>query len=662
MKKFLALLLLCAAAHAQVTPVVPAHSIVGNATALPAAPTALSAQSFAHTFGNSVSILTYGAKGDAVVAVYTVSITSGLHALTATGASFVSTDCQTGTGCTGTNGNKAIAVTGAGVTPTLSGVAITGTAGQFSCTCTGLAVGQAPTISGTFGGTGSITGYSDPTIYYISATDGTSTFTLQTSAQQAIVTTAGTTGLTYAVPTLPLATTISGYTSATAVTLAGAAGTTVTTTSKLVDYGTDDTTAIQNEINAGSGLNFSNHQQFEVFIPCPYKFLITSALVLPPATKVAGCGREPGSQIIVAGSGAIVIDGSSYGGWDKFIEVEGLFFDMTNAVAANCVYLHSSYYVRIRDVWFNNSGPGCGSAEMAILTGNDIVLDNVSIAGNSSAANSNPLGLRIDGASVRMFSVDREYFAVGWESTGAPVVDDTDPYIESSHVPYIHDITSGQVNIFGGTYSGNTGAPYLIDIQKDNLAIYGTYLPSVSYVTSVFNVPATASFTNVRTFGLFNGYGNSWFASGANLAAVEMLSPAIGHVDRKTIDITKQLTSATPTGLASFKTSGVMNCVVTVFADIHTGAGNGTVSTKYTFTIGAGLVPNIVVDDVSTASNSNWIIGLSAPTLTVSSAVYSFGLTATVSGALGTGLAADVWAKIEYSSYDPSATNAVRAL
>jgi hypothetical protein len=81
---------------------------------------------------------------------------------------------------------------------TISGVAITGTAGQFSCTCTGLTVGAQVAISGTFGGTGSITGYSNPTNYYVSATNGTSTFTLQTSAQAAIVTTAGTpTGLTY---------------------------------------------------------------------------------------------------------------------------------------------------------------------------------------------------------------------------------------------------------------------------------------------------------------------------------------------------------------------------------------------------------------------------------------------------------------------------------
>ena len=81
----------------------------------------------------------------------------------------------------------------------LSTVVITGTAGQFSCATTALSVGQAIKISGTFGGTGSITGYTDPTTYYIIATNGTTTFTLSaTSGGSAITTTAGTpTGLTY---------------------------------------------------------------------------------------------------------------------------------------------------------------------------------------------------------------------------------------------------------------------------------------------------------------------------------------------------------------------------------------------------------------------------------------------------------------------------------
>jgi len=90
-------------------------------------------------------------------------------------------------------------------TITLTGVTITGTAGQFGCTTASetLVVNQPVTISGTFGGTGSISGYSDPTTYYIVATNGSTTFTLSTTLGGAgVTTTAGTpTGLTYTVKT-----------------------------------------------------------------------------------------------------------------------------------------------------------------------------------------------------------------------------------------------------------------------------------------------------------------------------------------------------------------------------------------------------------------------------------------------------------------------------
>ena len=60
-----------------------------------------------------------------------------------------------------------------------------------------MVVGEQLTISGTLGGTGSITGYSSPTTYLILATNGSTTFTLGTLSGAAIVTTAGTpTGLT----------------------------------------------------------------------------------------------------------------------------------------------------------------------------------------------------------------------------------------------------------------------------------------------------------------------------------------------------------------------------------------------------------------------------------------------------------------------------------
>lgn len=90
-------------------------------------------------------------------------------------------------------------------TITLSGVQIVGTAGQFQCSAASstLVINQPVVISGTLGGTGTISGYSNPTTYYIVATNGSTTFTLSTSlGGSGVTTTTGTpTGLTYTVNT-----------------------------------------------------------------------------------------------------------------------------------------------------------------------------------------------------------------------------------------------------------------------------------------------------------------------------------------------------------------------------------------------------------------------------------------------------------------------------
>lgn len=98
--------------------------------------------------------------------------------------------------------NATVFLAGAPYTSTLSTVVSTGTAGTFTCAASTLVVGQPITLSGTYGGTGSITGYANPTTYYIITTNGTTSFTLSaTFGGSAVVTTAGTaTGITYTTP------------------------------------------------------------------------------------------------------------------------------------------------------------------------------------------------------------------------------------------------------------------------------------------------------------------------------------------------------------------------------------------------------------------------------------------------------------------------------
>lgn len=113
---------------------------------------------------------------------------------------------------------------------TLATVAITGVAGQFSCTASlnGVVVGNSVLIAGTYGGTGSITGYTNPKKYWIIAANaGGATFTLSaTQNGLPITTTAGTpTGLTYTVTTEAFSTSAQAGTALSSVVITGIAGT-----------------------------------------------------------------------------------------------------------------------------------------------------------------------------------------------------------------------------------------------------------------------------------------------------------------------------------------------------------------------------------------------------------------------------------------------------
>ena len=108
---------------------------------------------------------------------------------------------------------RAIRVTTAtAAATTLASVVIANITGGITFTSqSGLVANQRLTISGTYGGTGSITGYTDPTTYILTAVTATSA-TLTTTAGAAVVTTAGTpTGLTYTLGVTPVTVTVSGF-------------------------------------------------------------------------------------------------------------------------------------------------------------------------------------------------------------------------------------------------------------------------------------------------------------------------------------------------------------------------------------------------------------------------------------------------------------------
>jgi len=219
----------------------------------------------------------------------------------------------------------------------IAGVAITNTAGAFSCAATTLAVGDRLTITGTLGGTGTITGYATNTVYKVSAVTGTSpnvtAFTLQTEADVAIVTTAGTpTGLTYTSDNSAIDLTSLGTGSshtltfaATTVSLLGGAGSGATATPVIssgvitgitvTDGGTGyagaratavlGTGASASEVDSvtvnepGSGFSFANVS----FVPVPGT--ITATVATSGTGGQFTCGNSTltvGSHILITGT------------------------------------------------------------------------------------------------------------------------------------------------------------------------------------------------------------------------------------------------------------------------------------------------------------------------------------------------------------------------
>jgi hypothetical protein len=90
-------------------------------------------------------------------------------------------------------------VAGDSAAVTLASVAVANTSGYFTANASTFATGQLISVSGTLTGSATITGYVNPTTYYVVDTNGTTTFQLAASEGAAnIITTSGNTrGLTF---------------------------------------------------------------------------------------------------------------------------------------------------------------------------------------------------------------------------------------------------------------------------------------------------------------------------------------------------------------------------------------------------------------------------------------------------------------------------------
>lgn len=208
---------------------------------------------------------------------------------------------------------------------------------------------------------------------------------------------------------------------------------------------------------------------------------------------------------------------------------------------------------------------------------------------------------------------------------------------------------------------GGSGASYVINIQSDNLAIYGTQLPAGGYATAALNLASTPAFKNVKVYGSFNVATNSVLPSSANLASIEFHPPLTPRVSRATIDFARPTTtSGDVTHLLSLATSDVMKCRLTIYA--YVGAGNGCTSAQYDFVLGSnGYIPNIVTSAVSSLITGRWAVALTNPTLTSSGSIYTFSITGTSTGSSGPANVS-IYGQLEYASYDAAASNVITAI
>lgn len=437
------------------------------------------------------------------------------------------------------------------------------------------------------------------------------------------------------------------------------------------DGTTDDTTALQNAINAASGQG-----NLPLYIPNgTYK--ITTALTIPVYTKIFGADSASHTIIQPHGCGLFILDGSLYSGaWVQGICINSLSADLTNASATNAVYINRAYDTVIRDCNFYFSGPNV-ACNTLIQGCNNVVLDNVILAGYWNNISSNPLGLSIVGpagnpCSVKLVACNCEYFAVAMQTSGTAYVDMFSPYSESSGLSYLHGITGGQVSIHGGELLGGNGlitCNNCVNIQGNNLAIYGTFFSGFS--AAIFAIANSPTFNNVKVFS-YGSSGGTVLAAGSNLASIECNPPLVAGQFRSTVDFTKNVTTGVLTNLLSFSNTYLMKCRLTISLLV----GAATACAQFDFVLGSGLVPNVVTSAVSKNYNANWTAfwGSSptdppAPVLTVTLQnstgldTYTFALTAYAGGALATpGGYVTLFGQLDFTSYDPYGTSVVTAL
>jgi hypothetical protein len=387
--------------------------------------------------------------------------------------------------------------------PILNTVAVTGIAGQMSCAATsGLFVGQTVRITGT--STGTATGLTTATTYYIIATNYTTTFTLSaTSGGAAITTTAGTTtgfvftlGQYQAVVISNAATATSGATTITFDNVIKVSGGVVTLHPYVFVYGNngyirncaagnfdDWVSADANEVNVATG---------KIVAALPVRGgsnspsgLFWSLDSLIRVSYIGGTGTPPqywrydliSSQSSIMSSQCVIeYDGIYYWcGVDRFLLYNGVVKEIPNTFNQNYFFDNLNYAQR-QKVWVSKV-PRFGEVWWFYPRGNatectDAIIYNIREncwydAGEASGAR----------RSAGYFSQVFHYpIAAGYDVNNSGAIDDV-------------TLTSGGSSYTNGTYSSialtggaGTGATANFIVAGNTVTTVVIFAPGINYV------------------------------------------------------------------------------------------------------------------------------------------------------------------------------------
>ena len=463
------------------------------------------------------------------------------------------------------NSNITITGTISNTSFTLTTPAVTGTTGQFSCSFASqtLRVGQTITFSGTQTGPGFITGYASPTTYLISATNGSTTFTITTTAGAVVNTTIGAWNQTGGAVTVNPPS-ITGYVSgtsyristtngSTSATLTTTGGVPITTTGGLptgLTY-TVNTFINSTTINAVTPnfitLNGSPHAriimnavpqltsaaaasdgQFNVIVR------ITSSITATYSSAISAARTDfliPNAQASTIALADVLSAATFITGGQSISNITASFATVSGATYARVIMT------------------GAGNATGVAGTGN-----NVTVTSTSSATNTYNRALTT--ARSDFLITDAQYVGSGIQLS--------DPLSAATYITAgqtISSITQTYVNIAGTNYTR---------IVMSGVANGSSPANSANDITITVTAAGTAASYTAKNFVFFNS--STWIASGAT-------------VSTKVATSITQFPAGTSVAATSTRTFGATTVYRVTFT--QTASGTFNASDTITFQFGA---------------------------------------------------------------------------